>query len=152
MYKTLFGAIHIWRPQNFGIFWPPPPLVRIWGWSTVLNSRNLPYYIFFWANLLPSPPSADVIYGCPLRGGIRRIRKFRQLNAHNCVCFGTFRHLRSRTDYSGILKSNFLFGQWVLRSRGQITTRPFKFLFAQLFHTFVYRADGVEGPQEMERN
>ena len=40
------------------------PSVRIWDWSTVLNSRNLPYYIFFWANP-PSPLSADVIYGCP---------------------------------------------------------------------------------------
>ena len=33
-----------------------------WGFgSTVLNSRNLPYYIFFLANP-PSPLSADVIY------------------------------------------------------------------------------------------
>ena len=48
-------------------FWDffPPPFVRIWDWSTVLNSRNLPFYIFFWAN--PPPPlSADVICGCPL--------------------------------------------------------------------------------------
>ena len=50
-----------------GFFDPLPPLVRIWDWSTVLNSRNLPYYIFFWANP-PSPLSADIIYGCPLRG------------------------------------------------------------------------------------
>ena len=34
-------------------FFYPSPLVRIWDWSTVLNSRNLPYYIFFWANPLP---------------------------------------------------------------------------------------------------
>ena len=47
-----------------GFFDPSPLLVRIWDWSTVLNSRNLPYYIFFWANP-PSPLSADVIYGCP---------------------------------------------------------------------------------------
>ena len=47
------GAIHIWRPQNCGIFWHPLP-VHIWYWSTELNSRNLPYYIFFWAN--PPPP------------------------------------------------------------------------------------------------
>ena len=46
-------------------FWTPSPIVRIWDWFTVLNSRNLPNYIFFWAN--PPPPlSADVIYGCPL--------------------------------------------------------------------------------------
>ena len=44
-------------------FFDPSPLVRIWDWSTVLNSRNLPYYIFFWANP-PSPLSADVINGC----------------------------------------------------------------------------------------
>ena len=37
----------------FGILDPLPSLVRIWNWSTLLNSRNLPYYIFFWAN----PPS-----------------------------------------------------------------------------------------------
>ena len=49
-----------------GFFEHLPPLVSNWDWSTVLNSRNLPYYIFFWAN--PPPPlSADVIYGCPLR-------------------------------------------------------------------------------------
>ena len=51
---------------KFWDFWTPSPHVRIWDWSTVLNSRNLPYYIFFWANP-PSPLSADVIYGCPLR-------------------------------------------------------------------------------------
>ena len=51
--------------EILGFFDPPPPLVRIWDLSTVLNSCNLPYYIFFWAN--PPPPlSADVIYGCPL--------------------------------------------------------------------------------------
>ena len=50
---------------KFWDFLTPSPLVRIWDWSTVLNSRNLPYYIFFWANP-PSPLSADVIYGCPL--------------------------------------------------------------------------------------
>ena len=47
----------------FGIL--DSPLVRIWDWSTILNSHNLPYYIFFWANS-PSLLSADVIYGCPL--------------------------------------------------------------------------------------
>ena len=36
------------------------PLVRIWDGSTVLNSRNLPYYIFFWAN--PLPPSVRTSY------------------------------------------------------------------------------------------
>ena len=39
-------------------------LVRILDWSSVLNSRKLLYYIFFWANP-PSPLGADVIYGCP---------------------------------------------------------------------------------------
>ena len=58
--SVALGAIHIWRPQNFGIFRPPPPLVCIWDWSTVLNSRNLPYYIFFWAN--PPPPSVRTSY------------------------------------------------------------------------------------------
>ena len=33
-------------------FWNPPPLVCNQGWSTVLNSRNLPYCIRFW---VPSP-------------------------------------------------------------------------------------------------
>ena len=51
-------AIHIWCLQIFGIFWSPP--VRIWDWSTVLNSRNLPYYIFFWDN--PPPPSVRTSY------------------------------------------------------------------------------------------
>ena len=50
---------------KFWDFLTPSPLVRIWGWSTVLNSCNLPYYIFFWANPPPAL-SADVIYGCPL--------------------------------------------------------------------------------------
>ena len=40
---------------KFWDFLTPSPLVRIWDWYTVLNSRNLPYYIFFWANR-PSPP------------------------------------------------------------------------------------------------
>ena len=45
----------------FGILDPLPPCPHL----GVLNSRNLPYYIFFWDN--PPPPlSADVIYGCPL--------------------------------------------------------------------------------------
>ena len=38
---------------KFWDFLTPSPLVHIWDWSTVLNSRNLPYYIFFWANPLP---------------------------------------------------------------------------------------------------
>ena len=41
-------------------YWTPSSLVRIWDWSTVLNSRNLPYYIFFWAN--PPPPSVRTSY------------------------------------------------------------------------------------------
>ena len=44
---------------KFWDFLTPSPLVRIWDWSTVLNSRNLPYYILFWANA-PSPPQ----WGC----------------------------------------------------------------------------------------
>ena len=44
--------VKVWRPQTFRDFGPPPPLVRMWDLSTVLNSRNLPYYIF-WANPLP---------------------------------------------------------------------------------------------------
>ena len=32
---------------KFSGFWTSSPLVRIWDWSTVLNSSNLPYYIFF---------------------------------------------------------------------------------------------------------
>ena len=35
-------------------------LVRIWYRSTVQNSQNLPYFIFFLGNP-PFPPSADVI-------------------------------------------------------------------------------------------
>ena len=45
---------------NFSGFWTPSPLVRIWDWYTVLNSCNLPYYIFFWAN--PPPPSVRTSY------------------------------------------------------------------------------------------
>ena len=65
---TPLGAIHLWRPQNFRIFWPPPPLVCIWSRYTVLNSRNFPYFIFFWPNP-PYPLCADVINGWPLITG-----------------------------------------------------------------------------------
>ena len=60
-------GLELWPEwQNFWDFWPPPPLVRIWDWSTVLNSHNLPYYIFFWAN--PPPPSVQTPYmDAPLR-------------------------------------------------------------------------------------
>ena len=51
-------------PEFLGFFYPSP-LVRTWNWSTVLNSHNLPYYIFFWANP-PFPLSANVMYECPL--------------------------------------------------------------------------------------
>ena len=46
--------------SKFSGFWTPSPLVWIWDWSTVLNSRNLTYYIFFWAN--PPPPSVRTSY------------------------------------------------------------------------------------------
>ena len=42
-----------------------PPLVCILDQFTVLNSRNLPYYICFWGTPLP-PPTADIICTCPL--------------------------------------------------------------------------------------
>ena len=47
------GAIHLVRTQIFRLFRPPPPLVRILARFVRLNSRNLPYYVRFWA---PSPP------------------------------------------------------------------------------------------------
>ena len=40
------------------------PLVRIMARSIVLNSRNLPYYVCFWAT--PPSRSADVLYVRPL--------------------------------------------------------------------------------------
>ena len=45
---------------KFWDFLTPSPLVRIWDLSTVLNSRNLPYYIFFWSN--PPPLSVRTSY------------------------------------------------------------------------------------------
>ena len=45
----------------FGIFDPLPPLVRILIRPIRVNSRNLPYYVCFWA----SPPGADVLYVWP---------------------------------------------------------------------------------------
>ena len=41
-------------------FFLPLPPVGIWDWSTVLNSRNLPSYIFFWSS--PPPPSVRTSY------------------------------------------------------------------------------------------
>ena len=49
------GAILLWHPQDFQIFWPPPTRVCI--------SSNLPYLSCF--SCTPLPSSADVINGCP---------------------------------------------------------------------------------------
>ena len=51
----------------WGIFEPLPPLVRIVAKSIVVNTRNLPYYVCFWATPLP-PPGADVLYVWPPTG------------------------------------------------------------------------------------
>ena len=74
-YRLLFRLkiFHIWRPQNFRDFRPPP--VRTWDGSTVLNSRN--------------PLSADVIYGCPLT----------QLGAHGKRRNSTHRLWRNRRKH-----------------------------------------------------
>ena len=40
---------------KFSGFWTPSPLVRILPRSIVVNPRNLPYYVCFWAT--PLPPS-----------------------------------------------------------------------------------------------
>ena len=58
MYHDMGASIYD-VSKIFGILDPLPP-VRIWDWSTVLNSHNLPYYIFFWDN--PSPPSVRTSY------------------------------------------------------------------------------------------
>ena len=50
---------------TFWDFFTPSPLSAFGTDSVCTKSRNLPYYIFFWANP-PSPLIADVIYGCPL--------------------------------------------------------------------------------------
>ena len=55
--SSVLGIIHMWRPQNYRDFGPPPPLVRIWDWSTVLNSHNLPYYIFVRTSYMDAPLS-----------------------------------------------------------------------------------------------
>ena len=48
--------------QILGVFGPPPPHVTHFGLIIVLNPRNLPYYVMFWATPLP-PLERDVIYG-----------------------------------------------------------------------------------------
>ena len=44
-------------------FLTPSPLIRIWWWSTVLNPRNLPYYVCFWATPSPLPVRTSFVYG-----------------------------------------------------------------------------------------
>ena len=65
----------------FGICWPPPPLVRIWDWCTELNSRNLPYYIFFWAN----PPSVRTSYMDDAQGN-HCTANLQQVFSYACTC------------------------------------------------------------------
>ena len=51
--------------EIFGIFDPLPPLVRILARFVRLNSRNLPYYVRFWA---PSPSLRTYFMDAPLFG------------------------------------------------------------------------------------
>ena len=66
MYKGPF----IRTSAKFLGFWTPSPLVRNQGWSTVVNSRNLPYCIRILVKFFdpPLPLSANVINGSPLFG------------------------------------------------------------------------------------
>ena len=53
------GGFHIWSPENFGIFWPPPLLLFVRKIYTVCQQ--------IWGICIPPPPfCADVIYGSPL--------------------------------------------------------------------------------------
>ena len=60
--KSLLGAIHKGRPQNFWNFGPPPPLVRKFIQPPLLTSSTMSAF-----GVPPSPPpSADVLYVWPL--------------------------------------------------------------------------------------
>ena len=48
-------SITLMTSATFSDFLTPSPLVRIWNWFVVLNSRNLPYYICFSMTHLPPP-------------------------------------------------------------------------------------------------
>ena len=85
----------IYDVRKISGFFDPLPPVRIWDCSSVLNSHNLPYYIFFW-----QWPNETVI--CPF---VRR----RMFGAQKCpnIRFRTNVRLRPNiryfTEYSAIL-------------------------------------------------
>ena len=60
------------------------PLVRIWYCSTVSNSRDLPYFIFFWGNL---PPLSLCFHPDPLITitSERPTQQNRDLPSHSCL-------------------------------------------------------------------
>ena len=70
--KGPWSHVHM-TSAKFSGFLTPSPLVCIWVWFTVYNSRNLPYYIWFWVAPLP-PPSAVVICTCPLMSEVHSSR------------------------------------------------------------------------------
>ena len=65
------GAIHIWRPQNFRIFGPPPPLVRKFTQPPLLSFITLSAF-----EGTPLPLSADVIYVSSLAWNLNSLSFF----------------------------------------------------------------------------
>ena len=61
--SSLLGPSIMYVLKIFGIFDPLPPMVRILARFVRLNSRNLPYYVRFWA---PSPSVRTYFMYAPL--------------------------------------------------------------------------------------
>ena len=123
----------------FGILDPLPSLVRIWNWSTLLNSRNLPYYIFFWANP-PSPYQCGRHTWMPPKANLwmdhLHLSELRNLvSRHSCTLLGVQSWVRFYQQEFG----EFPWPAWTVGSYSSGPPMTWKPMSVDIIHLFWIR-------------